>query len=344
MTRLLALAIFAAVVAAVAPGQAAAQIGGQGSDYCATKSPYKSPPSGFDPIKELTLSISGPGTVAYTMYDTPADPSQCITPNAPCTTASCVRQIMTVCSFHCYSHLHLDPQHWQVRLTPTPAGGAFLGWVGADVCAPPPAGGGRSDCLLLMDRERSTVAVFGTNPDNTTPSAPGVTVRPERYALNVSWAPSSDDYLAGYEVWLGTKLLTRLDRTQTSYRAANLQCATPYTVRIVAFDTLNSSAGEAATATGECAPALAPRPNTVIHVKPRRTTKSRTAFFHFGTRGEISATKYQCKLDKGRWLKCSGLNGKRYRSLKKGYHVFQVRAGNAAGWDATPAKWRWRIR
>jgi hypothetical protein len=345
--RIVVLMAFAALAAAVVPGQASAQFGGQGSDFCADKSPWKNPPAGFDSTKGLTLGISGgSGTVAPSMYNTPADPSGCITPFTQCSAATCAYQIKTVCAFHCYSHLHMDPQHWDVRLAPTPSGGAFLGWGGSDVCRPPSSASvSRSDCLVLMDRERSVVAMFGPQPDGVPPTAPAVTATADRYALNISWTASNDEYLAGYEVWVGSKMAVRLAKNQTTYRAANLSCATPYNVRVVAFDTVHEAVGQSTIATGACPPAAQrPRPNTALHVKPPKRTKARTAFFHFGTRGEVAATKYQCKLDKRRWARCSGLNGKRYRSLKKGYHTFRVRAGNAVGWDATPATWRWRIR
>jgi hypothetical protein len=344
--RIALLAVVAAFGTLVAPGTASAQFGGSSQDYCADRSPYKAPPPGFDSHHDLTITVSGNGSVSPSMYGTPAN---CITLKS-CSGSSCTYDVQTVCAFHCYSHLHLDPQHWDVRLAPTPnSGSQFLGWsTSADPCRPPSnASFQRTDCLQLMDRPRTVTATFGpAGTDTVAPTAPNVTVTPAPYRLGITWTASSDQYLAGYEVWLGTKLLGRTDKGTLKWTAQNLSCGTSYAVRVVAFDATNeTSSADVSTATPSCAVAAPPRPNTVLHVKPPRTTKSRTAFFHFGVRGEIAATRgYRCKLDKGRWTRCSGVNGKRYRKLKKGYHTFQVRAGNAAGWDKTPAKWRWRIR
>jgi hypothetical protein len=341
-----ALVAIAFSAALLAPGDAAAQFGGSSQDYCADRSPWKAPPPGFDPRKSLTIAVTGSGSVTPSMYGTPAN---CVTPATACTGPTCTYEVQTVCAFHCYSHLHLDPQHWDVRMAAAPSAGMhFLGWSAApaDPCRPPTTTSfQRTDCIQLMDRDRTVTATFGAAPDTTAPTAPAVTVAPAPYRLAISWTASQDDYLAGYEVWLGTKLLTRTDKATLKWTALNLSCGTSYAVRIVAFDAAQeTSSAEVPASTPSCAVAKPPKPNTVIHVKPPRTTKSRTAFFHFGYRGEIAATKYQCKLDKRRWVRCSGKNGVRYRALKKGYHTFRVRAGNGAGWDATPAKWRWRVR
>jgi hypothetical protein len=342
--RVLLLAIFTALAAAVVPSVASAQFGGSSEDYCADRSPWKAPPAGFDSRKNLTVTISGSGAVAPSMYGTPAN---CVTPSMPCSSPSCTYEVQTVCAFHCYSHLHLDPQHWDVRLAPSAVPDSyFLGWSSAEPCRPPSNPSyPRTDCLHLMDRDRTVSATFGAEPDPVAPTAPSVAIATAPYRLNITWTPANDQWLAGYEVWLGAKLLARTDKATTKWSALNLECGRAYTIRVVAFDAAHeTSSGDVSAFTPACSVAKPPKPNTVLHVKPPKTTKARTAFFHFGTRGEIPATKYQCKLDKARWSRCSGANGKRYRALKKGYHVFQVRAGNGAGWDATPAKWRWRIR
>ena len=85
-------------------------------------------------------------------------------------------------------------------------------------------------------------------------------------------------------------------------------------------------------------------------MKPPRTTKKRSAFFHWGARrGGVDlpqrSFKSKCKLDKKRWVKCSAVTGKTVRKLKPGrWHTFRVRVGDAQGWDQTPAVWRWRVR
>jgi Fibronectin type III domain len=335
--RLGALALVAATAVLLAPAEASAQFGTD-RDYCADSSPYGVAASG--PTRTtLTVALGGPGTVSPSMYDTPAS---CMEPTGACTAGACSYQVQTVCPFHCYSHRHLGPQAWDVRLSPS--GSSFLGWSGAECRPVPSAAYGRADCLVLMSQDRAVTAQFGPDPDGAPDPAPALTVNPGPYWAKLSWTPANDAWLRGYEIWLNGKLVTRLPRSQTQYDLSNLLCASNYTLRVIAFDAANeASSGDVAMRTDACSPALRPRPRTVIHVKPRRVTHSRAAFFHFGYAGTIRANRFQCKVDRGRWARCSGLNGKRYRNLPKGRHTFLVRAGNAAGYDRTPATWRWRI-
>lgn len=79
-------------------------------------------------------------------------------------------------------------------------------------------------------------------------------------------------------------------------------------------------------------------PNTRIRRGPPRSTRSRTAAFAFTS--TESRSRFQCKLDKGRWTKCR--SPKRYAGIKRGRHTFQVRAIDRAGnEDPTPAKRKW---
>ncbi len=81
-------------------------------------------------------------------------------------------------------------------------------------------------------------------------------------------------------------------------------------------------------------------PNARLTKGPAKRTKARTARFVF--RSSEAGSKFQCKLDRGRWTSCR--SPKSYRKLKKGRHVFQVRARDAAGnLDKTPAKKTWRV-
>jgi subtilisin family serine protease len=78
-------------------------------------------------------------------------------------------------------------------------------------------------------------------------------------------------------------------------------------------------------------PDLTP-PNTKI-TGMARSGQNRT--FRFAST-EAGST-FQCKLDGGPWTKCG--NGKTYRNLRRGRHLFQVRASDKFGnRDATPAK------
>jgi len=50
----------------------------------------------------------------------------------------------------------------------------------------------------------------------------------------------------------------------------------------------------------------------------------------------------ECRLDGGSWAACSSPKG--YSGLKKGSHVFRVRAVDEAGnVDGTPDAWSWTI-
>ena len=82
-------------------------------------------------------------------------------------------------------------------------------------------------------------------------------------------------------------------------------------------------------------------PGTRITGAPSRRTKLRRARFRFVSteRGSV----FQCRLDRGRWRSCR--SPKLYSRLRRGVHVFRVRARDAAGnADRTPAMRSWRIR
>lgn len=72
----------------------------------------------------------------------------------------------------------------------------------------------------------------------------------------------------------------------------------------------------------------------------KKRIKGRTAKFKFVS-SEAGST-FQCKLDRGKFKPCR--SPKKYRRLKPGKHVFQVRAVDAAGnKDKTPATRRFRV-
>jgi FG-GAP-like repeat len=82
-------------------------------------------------------------------------------------------------------------------------------------------------------------------------------------------------------------------------------------------------------------------PNTRLRTWPSRQTRSRRAFFRFVS--SEAGSRFFCKLDRRRWTRCG--SPAIYLGLRKGPHLFRVRAvdrtGNA---DATPARRWWRIR
>jgi DNA-directed RNA polymerase specialized sigma24 family protein len=81
-------------------------------------------------------------------------------------------------------------------------------------------------------------------------------------------------------------------------------------------------------------------PNTTITSGPKASTGSRSATFSFSA-SESGAT-FECRLDSGAWQACS--SPRTYGGLKKGAHIFRVRAVDEAGnADATPDMWSWVI-
>ncbi len=346
----LLLAALAAVGTLFVPGNASAQIipAPGDADYCSGSSApsgkFKAPNSGLAYIN--ITNPGGAGTVTVRMWGTNTN---CVrTPNPTCA-PNCRIEVQTLCEFHC-AHDHTAPFYWTVELVAAAApGNYFLGWTANCL---PIKNAPESSCIMRMaPGDQSATAHFGPSPDQGFPSAPVVTATPQAYAVNLTWLGSADPEgrLAGYDIH-GTPVrvphVARVTATTTNYRVTNLLCETTYTFRVEAFDwSGNTTSSEPVTlTTGTClAGTTGPRPNTVIHVKPPKVTRKRTAYFHFGS-GAVRATKYQCKLDRRAWRRCSGSAGKTYRRLKPGYHIFRVRAGNANGWDPTPARYRWRIR
>lgn len=81
-------------------------------------------------------------------------------------------------------------------------------------------------------------------------------------------------------------------------------------------------------------------PQTTIVKGPKASSRKRTAKFKFVS-SEPNST-FQCKLDKKPFKPCR--SPRKYKRLKPGKHVFQVRAIDAAGnKDKTPAKRRFRV-
>ncbi len=80
-------------------------------------------------------------------------------------------------------------------------------------------------------------------------------------------------------------------------------------------------------------------PQTRISRHPRRKTAQRTTRFTFAS--DQPGSSFQCKLDKGRFKAC---RSPFKRKVKRGRHLFQVRARNAEGAiDRSPAKFRWKV-
>jgi hypothetical protein len=357
-------ALFLGIVGALglllSPSPASAQIAPAPteSDYCSAKSAPAGRFTAPDPTSNLNITISGPGSVTVArMYGSTANVEECISPRPLTCSTFCTFVVQTVCEFHC-QHDHIAPYPWTVELVGIAAANNYLvGWSAAPGGCVPIKAAPRTSCIVRMTTDQNVTAHFAASADTVAPTPPVVTATPQPYAVPLSWSPSTDtslaggSWLAGYDIHaspLRVAHVARVTASTTSFRVANLLCQTTYTFRVEAFDwsgNTTSSAPITAT-TGACTTGGGLlRPNTVIHVKPPKVTRSRRAYFHFGARGETAATKFQCKLNRNRWVRCSGATGKTYRRLARGrYHTFRVRAGNAAGWDPTPARYTWRIR
>ncbi len=81
-------------------------------------------------------------------------------------------------------------------------------------------------------------------------------------------------------------------------------------------------------------------PNTTITSGPKASTSAKSATFSFSS--SESGSEFECRLDGGAWQACS--SPKSYGGLKKGSHVFRVRAVDKAGnADGTPDMRSWTI-
>jgi len=82
-------------------------------------------------------------------------------------------------------------------------------------------------------------------------------------------------------------------------------------------------------------------PQTKI-AKAKIRARKRTASFRFSGSGGKGKLSFQCRLDKGKYKTCR--SGKSYKHLKRGKHVFRVRAKDASGkLDQTPATRKFKI-
>ncbi len=81
-------------------------------------------------------------------------------------------------------------------------------------------------------------------------------------------------------------------------------------------------------------------PDTGIRKGPKKKTFKRHVKFEFG--GSEPGVTFECQLDEGGWEPCT--SPVKLKGLRRGKHVFAVRAIDAAGnADPTPADRRWKI-
>jgi hypothetical protein len=225
-------------------------------------------------------------------------------------------------------------------------GSFFLGWEPGECFAPTKPAEPRLGCAVVMDDDKSVQANLGSSADPTAPTAPVIakgTVKP--FSIQITWpTPATDEtWLGGYEIYRNHVLYGRRSASAPGFTATSLLCNTSYTWEVRAFDAAHETASNELTIkSGKCAKVP---PNTVIHVRPPRSTRQKSAYFHWGAvrRGvDLTHFKSQCKIGRKAWKKC--FPGKTYRHLKPGYRTVRIRVGDAQGWDRTPAKIRWLVK
>jgi hypothetical protein len=310
------------------------------------------------PVHSLTASMVTLGTASGTFAATALSPSwpaeystrglrDCATQTSPttwdvkhfCPMPHCVH-------WHTYVPNGGNPVPATAIATVNPDGGSFLlGW--SAPCAPPRnLADPRMGCSVTLTADRSVEATLSNVADSTPPTAPRVSkVSAKRFQTTIRWTPSTDTWLAGYEIFRNGVLYARRGPAARELTATSLLCNTVYKWRVDAFDAASSRRSNfIRVRTGACAKVP---PNTVMHVVPPSSTRQRSAYFHWGAvrfGRDLSSFKSQCKLDGATvWQKCRP--GKTYTGLKPGQHTFRVRAGlDGQGWDRTPAKYVWRVR
>jgi Tol biopolymer transport system component len=83
-------------------------------------------------------------------------------------------------------------------------------------------------------------------------------------------------------------------------------------------------------------------PETQITFGPGFKTRRRKVVFRFTDATGQPGTSFICRIDRRRWRPCN--SPKRLKKLRRGRHVFRVKARNAVGtWEARPTKRRFKI-
>jgi extracellular elastinolytic metalloproteinase len=80
-------------------------------------------------------------------------------------------------------------------------------------------------------------------------------------------------------------------------------------------------------------------PNTRLVSHPPKLTRKRTATFGFSS--SLAGSTFRCRVDRSPFVACT--TPTTVRSLTHGLHTFYVRAGKNGAFDATAAKWTWRV-
>ena len=123
------------------------------------------------------------------------------------------------------------------------AGAHFLGWnancspIKGTATVPVP----RTTCIVSMNTDHAATAVFGPAPDSTQPSAPTLSVAPGSYSAVMNWSASTDDYLAGYDIYKDGTHLARVTKNSTAFQVDNLACENTFTLQVRAYDSVHEA-------------------------------------------------------------------------------------------------------
>ncbi len=149
--------------------------------------------------------------------------------------------------------------------------------------------------------------------------------------LGETEADGSGNWKLTYSVPAGT-LVTA---TQTNGAGSTSQLAAP--VVVPADPSNGGGSGGGGNGGGNTVDTTPPK--VTITKAPKAKTASTTAKFKF--RSNEAGSKFQCKLDKGKFKNCR--SPKTYKKLKPGKHVFKVKATDAAGNVSTVVKRKFTV-
>ena len=151
--------------------------------------------------------------------------------------------------------------------------------------------------------------------------------------LGETEADGSGNWKVTYSAPAGT-LVTA---TQTNGAGSTSQLAAPVAVPADPSTGGGSGGGNSGGGSGNTTDTIPPK--VTITKAPKAKSASTTAKFKF--KSNEAGSKFQCKLDKGKFKTCR--SPKTYKKLKVGKHVFKVRATDKAGNVSKPAKRRFTI-
>jgi len=164
------------------------------------------------------------------------------------------------------------------------------------------------------------------------------------------WAPPQAT--AGQEVVMGVEATDRSPITYSwSVDGASIAGNGPFVrhtfgtagakaVKVVVRDSAGNETTVEAAVDVKAASTPPVPPDTKITKKPARKTKKKMATFRFVS--SLPGSRFECRLDKAGWTDCR--SPKKVKKLKRGKHVFRVRAIKGDLIDRTPASYTWTVK